>query len=115
MIGVVLWHVSMLTFAAMGWGLAALATMVVWGMTQSLAMISMSSTLLHTSPVAYRGRVMGMRSLAVYGLPIGLIISGVIAEWLGIRTALAINSVVGLGGTFLTGLVWRGLWSKGEG
>lgn len=115
MIGVVLWHVSMLTFAAMGWWLAALATMVVWGMTQSLAMISMSSTLLHTSPVAYRGRVMGMRSLAVYGLPIGLIISGVIAEWLGIRTALAINSVVGLGGTFLAGLVWRGLWSKGEG
>jgi hypothetical protein len=56
-----------------------------------------------------------MRSLAVYGLPIGLIISGVIAEWLGIRTALAINSVVGLGGTFLAGLVWRGLWSKGEG
>jgi len=51
--------------------------------------------------------------LAVYGLPMGLLISGVIAEWLGIRTALAINSVVGLVGTALAAMVWRGLWAKG--
>lgn len=113
MIGIVLWHVSMLVFALLGWWLAALATLLVWGMTQSLAMISMSSVLLHTSPAAYRGRVMGIRSLAVYGLPMGLIISGLVAEWLGIRTTLAINSIVGLVGTFLAGVVWRGLWSKG--
>jgi len=112
MIGIVLWHASMLVFAAMGWWLAALATLVVYGTTQSLAMISMSTTLLHASPVEYRGRVMGVRSLAVYGLPMGLIISGVIAEWLGIRTALAINSVVGLGGTVLAAVIWRGLWAK---
>jgi len=55
---------------------------------------------------------MGVRSLAVYGLPMGLLISGVIAEWLGIRTALAINAIVGLGGTVLAAVVWRGLWAK---
>ena len=113
MIGIVLWHVSMLAFAMMGWWLAALATLLVYGTTQSVAMISMSSTLLHASSVEYRGRVMGIRSLAVYGLPMGLLISGVIAEWLGIRTALAINSVVGLVGTALAAMVWRGLWAKG--
>ena len=114
MIGIVLWHVSMLAFAMMGWWLAALATLVVYGTTQSVAMISMSTILLHTSSVEYRGRVMGIRSLAVYGLPMGLIISGVIAEWLGIRTALAINSIVGLVGTALAMMVWRGLWAKGS-
>lgn len=114
MIGIVLWHVSMLAFAMMGWWLAALATLVVYGTTQSVAMISMSTILLHTSSVEYRGRVMGIRSLAVYGLPMGLIISGVIAEWLGIRTALAINSIVGLIGTTLAMVVWRGLWAKGS-
>ena len=112
MIGIVLWHLSMLAFALMGLWLAALVTLVVYGTTQSLAMISMSTTLLHASPAEYRGRVMGVRSLAVYGLPMGLLISGVIAEWLGIRTALAINSIVGLGGTALAAVVWRGLWAK---
>ncbi|HIK98254.1 MAG TPA: MFS transporter [Dehalococcoidia bacterium] len=112
MIGIVLWHLSMLAFALMGLWLAALVTLVVYGTTQSLAMISMSTTLLHASPAEYRGRVMGIRSLAVYGLPMGLLISGVIAEWLGIRTALAINSIVGLGGTTLAAVVWRGLWAK---
>jgi predicted MFS family arabinose efflux permease len=111
-LGIVFWHLSLLAFAVMGWWLAALATLVVYGTTQSLAMISMATTLLHASPVEYRGRVMGVRSLAVYGLPMGLLISGVIAEWLGIRTALAINSIVGLGGTALAVLVWRGLWAK---
>ncbi|MDA1256417.1 MAG: MFS transporter [Chloroflexi bacterium] len=111
-VGIVLWHFSMLAFALMGWWLAALATLVVYGTTQSLAMISMSTTLLHASPVELRGRVMGVRSLAVYGLPMGLLISGVIAEWLGVRTALAINSVVGLGGTAVAAIVWRGLWSE---
>ena len=112
MIGIVLWHLSMLVFAVMGLWLAALVTLVVYGTTQSLAMISMSTTLLHASPAEYRGRVMGVRSLAVYGLPMGLLISGVIAEWLGIRTALAINSIVGLGGTALAAVVWRGMWAK---
>lgn len=112
MIGVLLWHLSMLAFALMGWWLAALVTLVVFGTTQSVAMISMATTLLHASPVEYRGRVMGVRSLAVYGLPMGLLISGVIAEWLGIRTALAINAIVGLGGTVLAAVVWRGLWAK---
>jgi MFS family permease len=112
MIGIVLWHASMLAFAVMGLWLAALATLVVYGTTQSVAMISMSTSLLHASPAEYRGRVMGVRSLAVYGLPMGLLISGVMAEWLGIRTALAINSVVGLGGTAIAAFVWRGLWAK---
>ncbi|MCH7594050.1 MAG: MFS transporter [Chloroflexi bacterium] len=115
MIGIALWHLSMLAFAMMGWWLAALATLVVYGTTQSLAMISMSTTLLQAAPVELRGRVMGVRSLAVYGLPMGLLISGVLAEWLGIRTALAINSVVGLGGTAVAAFVWRGLWAKAGG
>ena len=112
MIGIVLWHLSMLAFAMMGLWLAALVTLVVFGTMTSLAMISMSMTLLHASPAEYRGRVMGVRSLAVYGLPMGLLISGLIAEWLGIRTALAINSIVGLGGTALAAVVWRELWAK---
>jgi predicted MFS family arabinose efflux permease len=112
MIGIVLWHVSMLVFAFMGWWLAALVTLVVYGTTQSVAMISMASTLLHASPVEYRGRVMGVRSLAVYGLPMGLLISGVIAELFGIRLALAINSIVGLVGTAIAALIWREMWAK---
>ena len=39
---------------------------------------------------------MGLRSLAVYGLPIGLLISGGLADIWTIQIALLINAIVGI-------------------
>ena len=77
------------------------------GYVQSLAMISMSVTLLSTADEKFRGLVMGVRMLAVYGLPVGLMGSGILIEWFGYAETV---SIYGVGGLLISGLVtfkWR--------
>src|SRR3989338_4879389 len=75
-----IWYVVLLGFgqaASLGAGLLAL---LVAGFVQNVAMISMTSSLLAAAGAGFRGRVMGVRMLAVYGLPLGLMASGVLIE-----------------------------------
>ena len=77
------------------------------GYVQSLAMISMAVTLLSIADEKFRGLVMGVRMLAVYGLPVGLIGAGILIEWFSYSTTVILY---GVGGLFLTGLIavkWR--------
>ena len=41
---------------------------------QSLSLVPMSVLLLHSAGERFRGRVMGVRMLAIYGVPIGLLL-----------------------------------------
>ena len=50
--------------------------LVVAGLRQSLSLVPMSVLLLHSAGERFRGRVMGVRMLAIYGVPIGLLIAG---------------------------------------
>ena len=77
------------------------------GYVQSLAMISMAVTLLSIADEKFRGLVMGVRMLAVYGLPVGLIGAGILIEWFSYSTTV---NLYGVGGLFFTGLIafkWR--------
>jgi hypothetical protein len=58
---------------------------VLLGFVQNVAMISMTASLLTAAGERFRGRVMGVRMLAVYGLPLGLIASGALIDLIGIR------------------------------
>ena len=53
---------------------------------------------------------MGLRSLAVYGLPIGLLASGAVAESFGVPMAFLINGGVGIILTAAIATRLRGLW-----
>ena len=56
-------------------------------------------------------RVIGVRMLAVYGLPLGLLAAGLLIPRVGYRNALTLYTTLGLGVTILIGLVWRAaLW-----
>ena len=59
-------------------------------------MIALSVLLLSTAEPAYRGRVSGVRMLAVYGLPMGLLLAGALIETIGITATLAGYGVVGV-------------------
>ena len=60
-----------------------------------------------------RGRVMGVRMLAVYALPIGLLAAGVLIEHLGYATTVALYCVIGIGAALLIALRWRSqLWEE---
>ena len=109
----VLWYGLLLAFAhvpTLGGGLLVLLAA---GFVQSVAMISMTATLLTASGEGFRARVMGVRSLCVYGLPIGLIASGALIERIGYPLTVTALAAVGLAFTVLIGIKWRAaMWRR---
>jgi len=53
---------------------------------------------------------MGMRSMAIYGLPLGLLMTGAIADLWSAPIALAIDASIGLVLSLLIILKLRSLW-----
>lgn len=113
---VVLWFSLNLAFSwieTAQWGEAVLFAA---GFVQSFCMIPMAVLLLRVANPAFRGRVMGVRMLAVYGMPLGLLLSGPLVEHAGFALTGTIYSLVGIVFTLLIGFVWRGhLWKVGAG
>ena len=66
------------------------------GFVQSFCMIPMAVLLLRVADPAFRGRVMGVRMLAVYGMPLGLLLSGPLVEHVGFAVTGSLFSLVGI-------------------
>jgi predicted MFS family arabinose efflux permease len=77
------------------------------GFIQSFCMIPMAVLLLRVADPAFRGRVMGMRMLAVYGMPLGLLLSGPLVEHAGFALTGSFFSIFGIVATLLIALGWR--------
>jgi Na+/melibiose symporter-like transporter len=82
-------------------------TLVLAGLTQSLSMVPLSTMLLKSAGPKFRGRVMGVRMLAIYGLPIGLLVAGVTIPWIGFRATASAYCLIGLVCMALIGMRWR--------
>ena len=108
-----IWYAVLLGFGhleTLGGGLLALLAA---GFAQNVAMISMAATLLAAAGDEFRGRVMGVRQLAVYGLPMGLMAAGVLIERLGYPLTITGLAVTGLLGTVLIAIRWRAsVWRR---
>jgi hypothetical protein len=77
-------------------------------------MIPMAVLLLRLASPAFRGRVMGVRMLAVYGMAIGLLAAGPLVEHTGFALMGTIFSLVGIVFTVVIGTCWRRhLWDVG--
>ena len=72
LLGALAWHALLLAFTHMPTMPGACAMLVLAGVAQSLSMVPMAVMLLHIAGARFRGRVMGVRMLAIYGLPMGL-------------------------------------------
>lgn len=102
----------------LGFGLAAYealgAIMVVGiGFLQSVCMTPLAGVMLKVAAPDYRGRVMGMRILAIWGLPTGLVLSGPLIEALGFAGMVSVYSIAGMVLTLLIAIVWRRhLWAR---
>ena len=93
-----------------GFGWLQGRSLLVVGVSQSFTMVTMSVLLLGVTSPELRGRVMGLRSLAVYGLPIGLLASGAVAERFGAPMAFLINGGAGIILTVAIATRLKGLW-----
>jgi hypothetical protein len=109
----VLWFALNLAFSWITVPFRGELLLVAIGFVQSFCMVPMAVILLRTADPAFRGRVMGVRMLAVYGLPLGMLLSGPLIEHVGFAWTGSFYSVLGL---FFTGLIavrWRGhLWDR---
>ena len=83
------------------------------GFVQNVARISMTAILLAAAGDRFRGRVMGVRMLAVYGLPLGLMAAGALIEQIGYPRTITVATVIGLVFTLLIGIRWRvSVWPR---
>jgi len=82
------------------------------GFAQNICLVPLAGVMLKSSDPAYRGRVMGMRMLAIWGLPTGLMLSGPLINQIGFPATAAIYSFMGLLLTLAIAFRWRReLWS----
>jgi MFS family permease len=108
-----IWYVRLLGFGHMQTLSGGLLTLFAAGFVQNVAMISMAGTLLAAAGDGFRGRVMGVRMLAVYGMPLGLIASGALIERIGYPLTISAMAAVALVFTVLIGMKWRGsMWQR---
>ena len=107
----VAWYAALLAFVQMQSAVSGRMVLVIAGVTQSLSLVPMSVMLLHSAGERFRGRVMGVRMLAIYGVPIGLLAAGVLIERLGFAATASLYCAIGIGLTGLIALRWRAdLW-----
>jgi Na+/melibiose symporter-like transporter len=103
----VLWFVCDLVFSWVETPRIGEPLLFLTGFVQSFCMVPMAVILMRTADPAFRGRVMGVRMLAVYGMPLGLLLSGPLVEHLGFSITGTLYSVVGIVATLMIALHWR--------
>jgi MFS family permease len=107
----VIWFALLLLFAQMPGPRYAIPCLIIAGIAQSFTMVSLQISLLRYSGERFRGRVMGVRMMAIYSLPLGLLAAGPLIELLGYRAMASLYAVVGLAFTAIIALRWRAaLW-----
>ena len=105
------WFIAILLFGqtrtiGIGLGLLFFA-----GFVQSFCMTPLAGVMLRSASDEMRGRVMGLRMLAIWGLPLGLLAAGPIIAHLGYSASTVIYAGLGLAATIAIGYRWRhALW-----
>ena len=107
------WYALIYCFAQMPTLGAGMALIALTGCAQSVSMISMSAMMLRNSTGALRGRVMGIRMMAVYGMPVGLLIAGPLIQRYGYPLTATFYCAIGLTATLFIAWRWRAsLWRR---
>ncbi len=101
------WYAAVLVFAQMQSSVGGIPMLMLAGLAQSLCMVPMSAMLLRTTGAEFRGCVMGIRMLMIYGVPIGLLASGPLIARLGYHATATLYCVIGLAFTALIAVRWR--------
>jgi len=111
-LGSAIWHALMLILALTPplWLFAVV--LLLWGFSGGTTFVAMVVGLLRAAPAETRGRVMGIRSLGIYGLPLGLLLGGWIAEEIGSAAMIGTLGALGLASTIAAAVIWPSLTKK---
>jgi predicted MFS family arabinose efflux permease len=108
-----LWFVAILLFGQFRVVAVGLPLLFAAGFVQSLCMTPLAAVILRTSSEEMRGRVMGIRVLAIWGLPLGLLTAGPMIAGIGYPATTVIYAALGLAAIAAIGWRWRrALWHR---
>jgi predicted MFS family arabinose efflux permease len=105
------WFVAILLFGQSRAMAPGIALLFVSGVAQSFCMTPLAAVMLRSASDEMRGRVMGIRMLAIWGLPLGLLAAGPVIAHLGYAASTLLYAGVGLAATVTIAYRWRAaLW-----
>jgi predicted MFS family arabinose efflux permease len=96
-LAVVGWHSTMIAFAASTNFYLSVGILVVTGMLFSSSLVLVLTVLMKTGRPEFRGRLMGLRTLAIYAHAFGSLAAGTAAGLLGAPTAAVLFGLFGIG------------------
>lgn len=109
----VVWHLLLLVFAQMEVWHLGMAVLFVNGVAQSLTMISLTVVLVREAGDRFRGRVMGVRMMAIYSLPVGLLFAGWLIDEIGYSGTATLYATFGLVSIIFIAVRWRAdMWAS---
>ena len=103
----IVWSVMLLIFARTETILDGIGVLIAVGFLQSICMLAMGVMLLRTSQERFRGRVMGVRMLAIFSQTFGLMAAGVLIGQFGFGWTASLYAGLALGLTILIVLRWQ--------
>jgi predicted MFS family arabinose efflux permease len=110
-VSALVWYTLLLLFGRMQSLPAGIIALMLAGFAQSLSMVAHAVILLRASDQRLRGRIMGVRMLAIYSLPLGLLTAGVLIERIGFEATVTAYALFGVTFIVLMALRWRAaLW-----
>jgi MFS family permease len=105
------WYAMLLVFVEIRTMPVAMACLLLTGIAQSMSMISAAVILMRTASAHLRGRVMGVRMMVIYGLPLGLLAAGSLIDLVGYSATGTLYAASGLISMVAIALHWRAdLW-----
>ena len=93
---VIFWHCSILIFSTTSSFYLSMFILIAVGAGFGSTQVFMLSALLGTAMAEYRGRVMSLRSMAIYAFALGSIFTGAMAGIWGAQLAAVITGLLGL-------------------
>ncbi len=103
----IVWHAFFIAFVFVDQLPAGMILMGLAGLAHNLSLVPLVGLLMRTSDPAFRGRVMGVRMLAIYTLPVSLIVAGWLIEQLGFEQTMILYMLIGIALTLFIALRWR--------
>ena len=105
------WYAMLLVFVEIRTMPVAMACLMLTGIAQSMSMISAAVILMRTASAHLRGRVMGVRMMVIYGLPLGLLAAGSLIDLIGYSATGSLYAISGFIAMMAIAVRWRAdLW-----
>jgi predicted MFS family arabinose efflux permease len=103
----VAWYTMLFVFAQMQDPSVGMVMLMLAGFAQNVCMVTLFVVVLRITSDKFRGRVMGVRMLVIYSLPLGLLAAGALIDLIGFGATATLYATVGLLFTVAIAVRWH--------